>query len=90
MRYSELYKRKPNPHCTQEYDFILDIIRVHVLGTEKISALENMLSEGGDIKCSLAKTRLVATWFLSSNMCLRKLVANMSYVFLGDEIWSCE
>ena len=69
---------------------ILDITIVHVLGTAKISALENMLSEGGDIKCSLAKTRLVATWFLSSNMCLRKLVANMSYVFLGDEIWSCE
>lgn len=38
----------------------------------------------------LAKRRFVATWFLSSNICLRKLVANVSCVLLEDEIRSCE
>ena len=52
VKYSELHQREPNPHCTQEYGFILKTIlgiTVRVLGIAEISALENMLSEEGDI-----------------------------------------
>lgn len=40
--------------------------------------------------CNLGKRRLVATWFLSSTICLVKLVANIVCVLLEGEIRSYE